>query len=65
MHYHYGNKDEWNGFTRYSLPLFGREAYRAPSGTIETIVKPGGLHHPHGLEDPTPIVDFIRGRPRD
>jgi pimeloyl-ACP methyl ester carboxylesterase len=33
--------------------------YRAGGGLIEVIVKPGGGHHPHSLEDPTPIVDFI------
>ncbi len=26
---------------------------------MELIVKPGGLHHPHGLDDPTPVVEFI------
>ena len=33
--------------------------YRESGGTIEVIIKPGGGHHPHSLEDPTPIVDFI------
>lgn len=33
--------------------------YRKMGGEIVTIVKPGCDHHPHGLEDPTPIVDFI------
>ncbi|MDB6093932.1 MAG: hypothetical protein JWM32_1494 [Verrucomicrobia bacterium] len=33
--------------------------YRAAGGTIEVVIKPGGKHHPHSLEDPTPIVDFI------
>ena len=32
--------------------------YRALGGTIEVIRHPG-KHHPHGLEDPTPIIDFI------
>jgi len=27
---------------------------------IKTICKPGALHHPHCLEDPTPIVRFIQ-----
>jgi len=35
------------------------ERYRALGGEIEIIVKPRGGHHPHGLPDPTSIVDFI------
>lgn len=33
--------------------------YRAGGGLIEVILKPGGGHLPHSLEDPAPIVDFI------
>ena len=33
--------------------------YRALSGEIQLIAKPGVGHHPHGLEDSTPIVQFI------
>jgi hypothetical protein len=33
--------------------------YRALGGTIEVIHKPGVGHHPHGLDDPTPVVDFV------
>ena len=32
---------------------------RAAGGVIETIVKPNCDHHPHSLEDPRPITDFI------
>jgi pimeloyl-ACP methyl ester carboxylesterase len=35
------------------------EKYRAAGGVIEVILKPGCKHHPHSLEDPAPIVDFI------
>lgn len=35
------------------------ERYRKLGGEITLIAKPGVGHHPHGLEDPTPIVDFI------
>ena len=35
------------------------ERYRKMGGTIVSIPKPGVDHHPHGLTDPTPIVDFI------
>lgn len=35
------------------------ERYRALGGNITLIPKPGVGHHPHGLEDSAPIVDFI------
>jgi pimeloyl-ACP methyl ester carboxylesterase len=35
------------------------ERYRKLDGSIKLIAKPGVAHHPHGLEDSTPIVDFI------
>ena len=35
------------------------ERYRQLGGQITLIAKPGVGHHPHGLDDPTPIVDFI------
>ena len=35
------------------------ERYRSLGGRIEVIVKPGVGHHPHSLEDPSPVVDFI------
>ena len=35
------------------------ERYRKLGGTITLIGKPGVGHHPHGLEDSSPIVDFI------
>lgn len=35
------------------------ERYRNLGGSITLIPKPGVGHHPHGLEDPTLIVDFI------
>jgi len=33
--------------------------YKALGGTFEIIHKPGVNHHPHGLDDPTPVVKFI------
>ncbi|RKN80503.1 GDSL-type esterase/lipase family protein [Paenibacillus ginsengarvi] len=33
--------------------------YRTYGGTMDTIVKPGVGHHPHSLENPAPIVEFI------
>lgn len=35
------------------------ERYKALGGSITLIAKPGVGHHPHGLDDSTPIVDFI------
>ena len=32
--------------------------YRARGGIIETVGKPGCAHHPHGLEDNTPLIKF-------
>lgn len=36
------------------------ERYRRLGGRITLIRKPGVKHHPHGLDDSTPIVNFIR-----
>ena len=33
--------------------------YRELGGQIQVIHKPGIGHHPHGLDDPTPVVQFI------
>jgi len=35
------------------------DRYRELGGKIKLIAKPGIGHHPHGLEDSTPIVEFI------
>ncbi|MDR1221314.1 MAG: GDSL-type esterase/lipase family protein [Tannerella sp.] len=36
-----------------------RQRYLALGGHVQVILKPGVKHHPHSLEDPGPIVDFI------
>ena len=36
-----------------------REKYQQLGGTIELILKPGCDHHPHSLENPEAVVDFI------
>jgi len=36
-----------------------KKRYEELGGTIQVIVKHGFHHHPHGLDDPTPLVDFI------
>lgn len=33
--------------------------YRALGGDIKVIIKPGVGHHPHSLNDPSPVVDFL------
>lgn len=33
--------------------------YRAAGGRIKVLKKPECDHHPHSLEDPTPVVEFI------
>ncbi len=35
------------------------DRYKALGGEIVLIAKPGVRHHPHGLDDSTPIVEFI------
>jgi pimeloyl-ACP methyl ester carboxylesterase len=35
--------------------------YRALGGRVEVIHKPGVGHHPHGLQDPTPMVEWVIG----
>ncbi len=37
-----------------------QERFRKAGGVLETIVKPNCGHHPHSLEDPSPIVAFLR-----
>jgi len=39
--------------------LIIEERFRKLGGTIRVIQKPGCGHHPHGLDDPTTLVDFI------
>ena len=36
-----------------------KEAYEKAGRKIEVIIKDGGDHHPHGLSDVSPIVDFL------
>lgn len=33
--------------------------YQSLGGRIQVLHKPGVGHHPHGLDDPTPVVEFI------
>ena len=39
--------------------VFVKQAYEKEGIPLEVYIKKGGDHHPHGLADNTPIVDFI------
>ena len=39
--------------------VFLEKAYKEAGVEIEVYIKPNGDHHPHGLPDNSPIVDFI------
>jgi len=39
--------------------LVVEQRYKALGGVVQVIHKPGVDHHPHGLDDPAPVVKFI------
>ena len=43
--------------------LLLQEAYEAAGLPLAVFIKPGCDHHPHGLADPTPVVEFILQHP--
>lgn len=53
----YGDADEVVPWTENTKVIADR--YRVLGGDIQLIGKPGVKHHPHGLEDPAPTVDFV------
>ena len=53
----YGDADKTVPWDENTKVLADR--YRALGGNITLIPKPGVDHHPHGLTDPAPIVEFI------
>lgn len=53
----YGDADEVVPWEENTGVVASR--YRELGGPITLIAKPGGRHHPHGLDDSTPIVNFI------
>ncbi|HEY3839959.1 MAG TPA: alpha/beta hydrolase [Bryobacteraceae bacterium] len=53
----YGDADDAVPPDENTLPL--KKRYEKLGGHVELIVKHGVGHHPHSLEDPTPIVDYI------
>lgn len=52
-----GDSDKTVPYLDNTKPLADR--YRAMGGVVETILKHGCDHHPHSLEKPEPIIDFI------
>ena len=52
-----GDSDKTVPFEENFKPFF--DAYRLMGGNVELILKPGCDHHPHSLEKPEPVVDFI------
>ena len=42
----------------YNIDIF-TERFRSVGGNIEILDRPLYGHHPHGLDDPSPLVDFI------
>ena len=53
-----GGADDVVPFKENFKPV--RDAYQALGGTVELILKPDCNHHPHSLEDPEPVVDFLK-----
>ena len=53
----YGEEDDTVPYVENGAHL--ERYYRENGGTIVTIGKPGCGHHPHGLEDTTPIIEFV------
>lgn len=52
-----GGADETVPYDENGEPFVKR--FRAAGGVIEEYVKPECGHHPHSLQDPTPIVEFL------
>jgi pimeloyl-ACP methyl ester carboxylesterase len=53
----YGDSDKVVPHQENSALVYDR--YKALGGAVERVVKPGQDHHPHGLTDPRPIVEFF------
>lgn len=53
----YGDSDEVVPYSENGALL--EKYYKEQGGRIVAIGKPGCAHHPHGLEDNSPIVEFV------
>jgi pimeloyl-ACP methyl ester carboxylesterase len=58
----YGDNDPGVPHSENSQVVYDR--YKTLGGPVVRIVKPGQGHHPHGLGDPTPIVEFFEKQRR-
>lgn len=53
-----GDSDKLVPFIENGILL--ENAYKNTDIPLEVYIKPGCDHHPHGLQDPTPVVEFIK-----
>ena len=53
----YGDSDNVVPYHENGMLL--EKYYKAGGGNILAIGKPGCAHHPHGLDDSTPIIEFV------
>src|SRR5690606_4988206 len=53
----FGAKDETVPITENALRM--QAIWKETRAPYLEIIKPEGLHHPHGPEDPTPLVEFF------
>ena len=53
----YGDSDDVVPYAENGAVL--EQKYKASGAIIEVYGKEGCNHHPHGLEDPTPIINFV------
>lgn len=54
----YGDADEVVPIEENTLLML--EEYKKSGAKLKVICKKGALHHPHSLEDPSPIIQFIQ-----
>ncbi len=54
----------WNGYRRIDFEFNGREAlmeyYRLENAPVKVWYKPDCDHHPHGLDDTSEIIEYIK-----
>lgn len=53
-----GDSDDVVPYNENMQPV--RDTYQNAGGVVELILKPGCNHHPHSLENPEPVTDFIQ-----
>jgi hypothetical protein len=53
-----GEKDNYVPYSENGAPM--QQQYDKQGGVFKLITTPGVDHHPHGLSDPTPVVDFLQ-----